>query len=306
MIVGVWPMAAQAATTITLGTAANFAVLGGSTVTNTGATTITGDVGVSPGTSITGFPPGILISGALQAGNPAAAKAQADLTTAYNNAAGQGCTNNLTGVDLGGKTLLPGVYCFNSSAQLTGILTLNFQGNPNAQFIFQIGSTITTASNSSVRLINTGQNSPQACSVFWQVGSSATLGTATAFAGTIMALTSITITTSVALTGRALAINGAVTLDTNIINNTCGINPVKVVCTQGAGNDADENADQSKNVAAGNESVKGDTDSASDRSENCDSGNSDKDKNNKDKNNKDKNNQDKNNQDKNNQDKKKS
>jgi type VI secretion system secreted protein VgrG len=144
-----------------------------------------------------------------------AAQAQMDLTTAYNFAAGESCSNNLTGMDLGGLTLTSGVYCFDSSAQLTGALTLNAQGNSNAVFVFQIGNTLTTASNSSVVFINGGQGD----SVFWKVGSSATLGTSTAFAGNILALTSITLNTTASIQcGRALARNGAVTLDTNNVS----------------------------------------------------------------------------------------
>ena len=137
--------------------------------------------------------------------------AQNSLTTAYNALASQGCTADLTGQDLGGKTLTPGVYCFSSSAQLTGTLVLNAQGNANAVFIFKTGSTLTTASNSLVVVNNGGQ----ICNVFWQIGSSATLGTGSTVAGNILALTSITMTTSARLFGRALARNGAVTLDTN-------------------------------------------------------------------------------------------
>ncbi len=155
-----------------LGTTATFAVLGGSTVTNTGSTVLTGDLGVWPGLAITGFPPGI-VTGTTHAGDAVAQQAQSDLTTAYNNLAGQACGTDLTGQDLGGMTLTPGVYCFSTSAQLTGTLTLNAQGNPSAVFVFQIGSTLTTASSSVVQVINGGSN----CNVFWQVGSSATLGT---------------------------------------------------------------------------------------------------------------------------------
>ena len=195
-----------------LGAASSFAVLGGSTVTSTGLTTVTGDLGVSPGTTITGFGPGI-VTGTIHAGDAVAAQAQSDLTTAYNALAGLPCNTDLTGQDLGGKTLAPGVYCFSSSAQLTGNLVLDAQGNANAVFVFQIGSTITTATNSSVAMINGGR----ACNVFWQVGSSATLGTGTVFAGNILAYASITLTTGVALSGRALARTGAVTMDTNAI-----------------------------------------------------------------------------------------
>ena len=150
----------------------------------------------------------------MHAADAVALQAQNDLTTAYNAAAGLAPTQNLTGQDLGGLTLTPGVYFFSSSAQLTGTLTLNDLGDPNAQFVFQIGSTLTTASNSSVVTINGG--SMPGCNVFWQVGSSATLGTGTAFEGHILALTSITLNTGATiLDGSALARNGAVTLDTN-------------------------------------------------------------------------------------------
>ncbi|HUP82647.1 MAG TPA: ice-binding family protein [Candidatus Limnocylindria bacterium] len=209
-----------ASSAVGLGTADAFAVLGGSTVTNTGPSVINGDLGVSPGSAVTGFPPGI-VNGTIHAADATAAQAQADLTTAYNNAAGQACDTDLTGQDLGGLTLTAGVYCFSSSAGLTGTLTLNAQGNSGALFIFQIGSTLTTASASRVRLIN----GARPCNVFWQVGSSAVLGTTTSFVGNIMALTSITMTTGATLQGRALAQNGAVTLDTNVITKaTCDAN----------------------------------------------------------------------------------
>jgi len=174
---------------------------------------ITGDLGVSPGSSVTGFPPGTVTGGTIHAADAAAAQAQVDLTTAYNAVASTPCTANLTGQDLGGLTLTPGVYCFDSSAQLTGILTLNAGGNPNAAFLFKIGSTLTTASASLVLVTGGGSN----CNVFWQVGSSATLGTGTSLAGNILALTSITLTTGSGVSGRALARNGAVTLDTNSV-----------------------------------------------------------------------------------------
>lgn len=202
---------------IPLGTAQNFAILGGSTVTNTGPTVINGNLGVSPGSAVTGFPPGIVTGGAIHAADAVAAQAQSDLTTAYNTAAGTPCGVDLTGQNLGGLVLTPGVYCFTASAALTGTLTLNFQGNPNAAFLFKIGSTLTTASASSVILIN---NAGATCppNVLWQVGSSATLGTGSSFVGNILALTSITLTTGANLTGRALARNGAVTLDTNNVS----------------------------------------------------------------------------------------
>jgi hypothetical protein len=196
-----------------LGAAQNFAVLGGSTVTNTGATNITGDLGVSPGSAITGFPPGV-VTGTIYAGGPAPTAAQASVATAYAELAGMSCGTDLTGQDLGGQTLSPGVYCFDTSAQLTGTLTLNAGNDPNAIFVFKVGTTFTTASNSAVNVINGGTGN----NVFFQVGSSATLGTNTAFQGNIIALTSVTLTTGASITpGRALAINGAVTLDTNNI-----------------------------------------------------------------------------------------
>ncbi len=196
----------------------SFAVLGGSTVTNTGPTIVNGNLGVSPGSAVTGFPPGIVAGGTIHAADSVAAQAQADLTTLYNDLANAACNTDLTGQDLGGMTLTPGVYCFASSAQLTGTLTLDAQGNSNAIFIFQIGSTLTTASASSVLLINNASS----CGVFWQVGSSATLGTGTALAGSIVALTSITLNTGASVTGRALARNGAVTLDNNQVTVCSG------------------------------------------------------------------------------------
>jgi type VI secretion system secreted protein VgrG len=214
ILFGASPASAQTAPS--LGSADSFAVLAGSTVTNTGTSVITGDVGVSPGGAITGFPPGILVAGTIHSGDSVATAAQASVITAYNNLAGQTCPapNNLTGQNLGNRTLIPGVYCYATSAQLTGTLTLDAQANPAAVFIFQIGTTLTTASSSNVVMTNGGSR----CNVFWQVGSSATLGTTTSLAGNILALTSITMTTSAGIfNGRALARNGAVTLDTNTV-----------------------------------------------------------------------------------------
>jgi hypothetical protein len=173
---------------------------------------INGNLGLSPGTSVTGFPPGI-VNGTQHVTDAAAGQAQLDLGTAYTNLS-QTIDVDLTGQNLGGLTLIPGVYGFSSSAQLTGTLTLNAQGDPNSVFIFLIGSTLTTASNSIVHVINGGSN----CNVFWKVGSSATLGTATAFVGNILALTNITLNTSANVKGRLLARNGAVTLDTNNVS----------------------------------------------------------------------------------------
>ena len=135
-----------------LGQAGSFAVLGGSTVTNTGATAVTGDVGVSPGTAITGFPPGTVAAGTLHSNDAVAQGAQTDLTTAYNALAGQACNTNLTGTDLGGLTLTSAVYCFSASAQLTGTLTLDAQNNPNAVFVFQINAALSTSTAGRFRL----------------------------------------------------------------------------------------------------------------------------------------------------------
>ena len=218
---------AWAATAPTLGAAESFVVLGGSTVTNTGSSVLTGDLGVWPGLAIVGFPPGI-VNGTTHAGDGVALQAQSDLTTAYNDLAGQACNTDLTGQDLGGLTLTPGAYCFSTSAQLTGTLTLDAQGDPNAVFVFQIGSTLTTASNAVVSVINGGAD----CNVFWQVGSSATLGTGTAFAGSILALTSITLNTSAGVSGRILARNGAVTLDTSTVTSCVAVCPLITVDPQ--------------------------------------------------------------------------
>jgi type VI secretion system secreted protein VgrG len=202
-----------------LGTAQGFAVLGSSTATNTGSTTIYGSLGVDPGSAITGFPPGSVTGGSIYGPGGVSNQAQIDSLTAYNTLAGLPATSDMTGQDLGGLTLVPGVYSFDSTAGLTGALTLDFASNPGGDFVFKIGSALTTASGSSVNVLNGSQSS----GVYWVVGSSATLGTSTVFAGNIIADQSITLTTSAdILCGRAIALNGAITMDTNRIssNNT--------------------------------------------------------------------------------------
>jgi hypothetical protein len=198
-------MSASASTAPGLGTATSFAVLAGQTVTNTGSTTITGDLGVSPGTAVTGSP---TVIGSTHTGNdPVAISAQHDLGTAYGNAASSPCNFDETGKNLGGQTLTPGTYCQTTAPTLTGTLTLSGDG----VFIFKAGSTLVTAPGSTVRLINGAQS----CNVFWQVSSSATLDTTTTFVGTIMALTDISLKSGATIDGRALARNGEVSLISN-------------------------------------------------------------------------------------------
>ncbi len=224
------PRAAAAEAPVGLGTAATYSVLGGQAVTNTGPSVLAANVGVSPGTAITGFPPGIT-NGVAHAGDAHAAGAQANLTTAYNDAAGRAPTANIAG-DLGGLTLTTGVYNASSSIGLTGTLTLDAQGDPSAVFIFQVGSMLTTASASSVSMIN----GAQPCNVYWQIGSSATLGTTSDFTGTILALTSISVTTGTSVEGRALARNGQVSLDTNVFTEPgCDIPPTTTTATTAPG-----------------------------------------------------------------------
>jgi LPXTG-motif cell wall-anchored protein len=200
--------------TVALGTAGNYSVLGAETVTNTGDSVLHLSLGLWPGTSITGFPPGVVDPPAItDATNAAAQQAQSDLTAAYLDAAGRSIDATTT-ADLGGLILTQGVYAgpAKSPLSITGTLTLDAAGDPSAVFIFQTDSSLTTASGSAVSLVN----GAQACNVFWQVGSSATLGTGSAFAGSILALESITVTTGATVRGRALARNAAVTLDTNV------------------------------------------------------------------------------------------
>ena len=206
-------------TNVWLGTAASFAVLAGATITNGGDTAIVGNLGVWPGSAVVGFPPGIVSDGVVYAADPVAAQAMSDLITGYSQAADDVCGMDLSGQDLGGMTLTPGVYCFSSAAQLTGILTLDGVNDPDAVFVFQIASSLNTAVAAQVDLIDqaTGDH------VYWEVGSSATLGTEADFAGTIMALDSITLDAGAEIaSGRALAVNGAVTLDAGVVNRPSG------------------------------------------------------------------------------------
>lgn len=217
LVLGATMGAAQV--TVGLGTAGNFAVLAGETITNTGPTTITGDVGLHPGSSVTGFD-SVTLNGALHVADAVAQQAKVDLVTAYDQAAGSGPATTVA-TELGGQTLTAGEYNSASGTfEITGTLTLDAQGDPNAVFVFQMASTLVTASASVVNVIN-GAN---ACNVFWQVGSSATLGTGTVFRGNILALTSIALTTGASIEGRALARNGQVTMDTNTIT--------QAACTQ--------------------------------------------------------------------------
>lgn len=195
-----------------MGASSSYEVLAGSTVTNTGTTAVTGDLGVSPGTAVTGFPPGTITGGSSHSNDASAIAAQVALASAYASVAALAPTAGPFGVsDIGGTTKGPGVYNYSSSLAITGTLTLDAGGNTGAQFVFQVGTTLTTATSAQVLLIN----GATAANVIFQVGSSATLGTSTVFRGNILANTSITCVTSTSITGKLLAISGAVTLDTN-------------------------------------------------------------------------------------------
>ncbi|WP_319462035.1 ice-binding family protein [Micromonospora sp. RTP1Z1] len=208
--------AAKVEPPVDLATATSYAVLADGAITNNGNSVITGDVGVHPGTEISGFPPGV-INGQRHAGDAVAERAQSDLTVAYNDAAGRTSSRTI-GPHLEGQTLTPGVYKAAENASLAGTLTLDAKGNPSAVFIFQLGSGLTTAQNSNVRVVN----SPRpACGVFWTVGDSATLGTNTSFVGRIMAVNGITLQSAAKIEqGGALSRDGSVTLDTNAVSRS--------------------------------------------------------------------------------------
>ena len=214
------PGSAQAATVppVGLGTATSYAVLAGTAVTNTGSSSISGDLGVNPGTAVSGFPPGLVTNGTQHIAGPVALQAQSDLTTAYLDAAGR-TPFTAVPVELGGRTLRPGVYA-GGTLGLTGTLTLDARGNPNAAFIFKAASTLITGPGSRVNLINGA--SP--CNIFWQLTSSATLGAGSTFRGTIMALTSISLKAGATVDGRVLARNGKVSLISDTITKpTCQV-----------------------------------------------------------------------------------
>jgi hypothetical protein len=190
-----------------------FAILGSSTVTCTNSSAISGDVGVSPGIALTGFDASCTVSGALHAKDAVADAAHADLVTAFDSLSAVVCDQDLTGVELGGLTLPPGVYCFDTTAGVTGELTLDAGGDAGANWLFQVGSAMTTAAGSSVAMVGGGDP----CNVFWTLGTSATLGTGSSFKGNLLASASITLTSGSSLEGRALALNAAVTSDNNVV-----------------------------------------------------------------------------------------
>jgi hypothetical protein len=205
---------AAVASAPSLGSASSFAVLAASTVTCANLSAVTGDVGVSPGTAITGFAPSCTITGTIHEGDATAAQAHADLGIAYAALQAVACEHDLTGKDLGGQTLAPGVYCFDTTAGLTGALTLDGGGDASATWIFQVGTAVTTSSGASV--VMAGSGAPG--NVFWQVGSSATIAIGTAFQGNILAAASISLVSGSSLVGRALALNAAVTSDHNAVS----------------------------------------------------------------------------------------
>ncbi|MEA2974252.1 MAG: hypothetical protein QOG82_2710 [Actinomycetota bacterium] len=234
LVIGRGTAQAAIVDTVPLGTSAGYVVLGASTVTNTGDSTLYGSLGVSPGTAITGFPPGLVFApGTQHAADEAADQAQTDLTAAYLNAKNRS-VNGTTTADLAGRTLTAGVWMgpAKSALLLNGTVTLDAENNSEAVFIIQTDSTLTTGSASNVLLVNGAKE----CNVFWQIGSSATLGTYSNFTGTILALTAVTVTTGVTVHGRAMATTAAVTLDTNnFVLPTCTPTGGTTTTTSGGG-----------------------------------------------------------------------
>ena len=209
------PAAPGAGTAPSLGSASRFAILGTSTVTCTNASAVAGDVGVSPGIAITGFDASCTLTGSLHAKDAIADAAHADLLVAFDSLAAVACETNLTGQELGGQTLEPGVYCFDTTAGITGELTLDAGGDADGVWIFQLGTALTTASGSAVTMAGGGNP----CNVFWHVGSSATLGTTSSMQGNVLASASVTLTSGSSLVGRAMAVNAAVTSDANAVSS---------------------------------------------------------------------------------------
>lgn len=199
-----------------LGSAQNFAVLAGAAVTNTGGTIVDGDLGVSPGSAFAGGD-GVLVTGTVHAADQVAALAQAAAGVARDYLSGLAFTSDLSGQDLGGMILTAGIFRLSSMAQLTGILTLDAQNNPDALFVFQIGTTLVTAAGSIVNVINGSADT----GVFFDVGSSATLGAGSIFAGNIIAAQSVTVNAGASSCGRVIARNAAITLDNNTISIDC-------------------------------------------------------------------------------------
>jgi len=220
-VIATAPATAAAAEPVALGGAATFAVLGATTVTSTGGSRVSGDLGVSPGTAVTGFGPGVIVNGSLHAGDPVATQAHADLATAYLDASGRPATSLISGV-LDGLTLSPGVYAAGAGMSLAGSLTLDGQGDPDAVFVLQAGSTLGTAAGSHVDLAGGAQS----CNVFWQVGSSATLGASSLLRGSILASTSISLGDAVTIDGRALARDGAVTMINDAVTTPHCVGPL--------------------------------------------------------------------------------
>jgi len=208
------PVAPGASTGPSLGSASRFAILGTSTVTCTNASAVGGDVGVSPGIAITGFDASCTLTGGLHAQDDIAVAAHADLLVAFDSLAAVACEHNLTGQELGGQTLPPGVYCFDTTAGITGELTLDAGGDAGGVWIFQLGTALTTATGSAVTMAGGGDP----CNVFWRLGSSATLGTTSSMQGNVLASASVTLTSGSSLVGRAMAVNAAVTSDNNAVS----------------------------------------------------------------------------------------